>query len=207
MNAKIKKIFLILFVALTVVCAAAIGHIRGLEKNIADEVLRLHVVANSDSARDQEIKLKVRDAVLNECGYLFRHCKSTDEAAALASENAELIKSVAYRVLSENGAEPCAAVEVEQCSFPTKEYGDLKLPAGRYTALNIKIGSAEGKNWWCVMYPPLCLNSASVSADEKTAELLRGALTREEFALIMQSSDVKVNLKFKIAEIIGEYFD
>lgn len=136
-------------------------------------VLRLHILANSDSEQDQRLKLMVRDKLL-ESG-LFESAESLSQAEAIAEEKLDKITDIAERVLRENGCAHKVTAELADVDFGDRTYGDITMPAGRYRALRIKIGSAEGHNWWCVMYPPLCLPAAceaedGVGEDESAAE-------------------------------------
>lgn len=146
-------------------------------------------VANSDSDEDQALKLKVRDEVVDRCGFLFENCVSAEQSIKTAADNIGFIKYVAEQVITENGYNYDADCQVTQCSFPTKQYerpGDsvVSLPRGEYNALNIKIGAAKGKNWWCVMYPPLCFVDGVASVPDETDELLKSQLTASEYELI-----------------------
>lgn len=136
-------------------------------------VLRLHILANSDSEQDQRLKLMVRDKLL-ESG-LFESAESLSQAEAIAEKKLDKITDIAERVLRENGCAHKVTAELADVDFGDRTYGDITMPAGRYRALRIKIGSAEGHNWWCVMYPPLCLPAAceaedGVGEDESAAE-------------------------------------
>ncbi|WP_037324509.1 stage II sporulation protein R [Ruminococcus flavefaciens] len=136
-------------------------------------VLRLHILANSDSEQDQRLKLMVRDKLL-ESG-LFESAESLSQAEAIAEEKLDKITDIAERVLRENGCNHKVTAELADVDFGDRTYGDITMPAGRYRALRIKIGSAQGHNWWCVMYPPLCLPAAceaedGVGEDESAAE-------------------------------------
>jgi stage II sporulation protein R len=138
-----------------------------------ESVLRLHILANSDSDRDQQLKLKVRDRLL-ESG-IFRSAESLSEAETIAEASMDKITDIAEGVLRENGCTDKVTAELDDVYFDDRTYGDITMPSGRYRALRIKIGSAEGHNWWCVMYPPLCLPAAceaegSAVTDDKTAE-------------------------------------
>lgn len=176
------------------------------QEAVAGQVLRLHIVANSDSAYDQEIKLQVRNRVLKDCGYLFQNCKNAEEAASIARLNSGRIRKIAQEELRKNGILQPSSVYVQPRNFPSKEYGGIRLPAGQYTALTIRIGTARGQNWWCVMYPPLCLTGDAVKADEETLKKLQQTLTAQEYALVTETEEIQVNLKFKIAEILGRWF-
>lgn len=122
------------------------------------EPLRFHVIANSDDAADQALKLAVRDAVVEEVFPVFQEAKSLEEARRLAFENRERLAAVARRVIAAAGRQDPVRVEIGQFAFPVKESGGLVLPAGRYEAVRLVIGAGEGHNWWCVMYPPLCVD-------------------------------------------------
>ncbi len=176
------------------------------QKEIAGGVLRLHVIANSDCAIDQTLKINVRDKILEECGYLFRDVASVRKATQRAESACGKIKVVAERELRRQGFFYPVTVKVEENYFPTKDYGGVRLPAGKYQALQVKIGSYAGQNWWCVLYPPLCLTEGSVKADDKTQDLLRKELSAQEYALITQTENMEIRTKFYLLEIIGKYF-
>ena len=197
-----------------VICAAAlvlvtaVSYISWQVNDIEDSVLRLHIVANSDSDEDQALKLKVRDEVVDRCRFLFENCVSAEQSIKTAADNIGFIKYVAEQVITENGYNYDADCQVTQCSFPTKQYerpGDsvVSLPRGEYNALNIKIGAAKGKNWWCVMYPPLCFVDGVASVPDETDELLKSQLTASEYELITESDRPEIKIKFKIAELLG----
>ena len=197
-----------------VICAAAlvlvtaVSYISWQVNDIEDSVLRLHIVANSDSDEDQALKLKVRDEVVDRCGFLFENCVSAEQSIKTAADNIGFIKYVAEQVITENGYNYDADCQVTQCSFPTKQYerpGDsvVSLPRGEYNALNIKIGAAKGKKWWCVMYPPLCFVDGVASVPDETDELLKSQLTASEYELITESDRPEIKIKFKIAELLG----
>ena len=197
-----------------VICAAAlvlvtaVSYISWQVNDIDDSVLRLNIVENSDSDEDQALKLKVRDEVVDRCGFLFENCVSAEQSIKTAADNIGFIKYVAEQVITENGYNYDADCQVTQCSFPTKQYerpGDsvVSLPRGEYNALNIKIGAAKGKNWWCVMYPPLCFVDGVASVPDETDELLKSQLTASEYELITESDRPEIKIKFKIAELLG----
>ena len=205
MRHLLKNSFFIILSFIIIGSVLMLGHVQNLNRNIADGVLRLHVVANSDSPEDQAVKLKVRDSVLAKCGYLFSGCKTAEESADRALTYANILRRTAQDELRKNGNLSAVSVEVGKCMFPTKAYGNIRLPAGSYSAINIKIGAAAGQNWWCVMYPPLCLTSDTVKADENTLALLRRELSAEEYALITETDELQINVKFRLAEILGKY--
>ena len=174
--------------------------------NISDNVLRLHVVANSDTSYDQALKLKVRDRIIRDFSPIFSTSDNAKSSASLAYDHSYLMVKSAVDELRKNGCLYPVSIKIGQQKFPTKSYGNVRLPAGEYNAITLKIGGASGQNWWCVMYPPLCLTNGIVEADQQTIDKLRKELTSEEFDLITKTQKPNVKFKFKIAEILGKYF-
>lgn len=156
------------------------------------DVLRLHVVGASDSDFDQSLKLKVRDAVLEQGGVLFNGTVTADEAEKIITPEIGRLKAVAEKVLRDNGCDYTVDVSVGEEYFATRCYEKFTMPAGVYTAVRVNIGSAEGKNWWCVMFPPLCLPAATADAD--------AFFTDDEMKVV--SSSPEYEPRFKIVEII-----
>lgn len=136
---------------------------RQLDK-LRGSVLRLHILAESDSEYDQKLKLKVRDGLL-ESG-IFKSADSLEEAEKIAVESLDEIEEKAEDILCKNGCNLPVSAELADVVFDERVYGDITMPAGKYRALRVKIGSAQGKNWWCVMYPPLCLPAACTMGDK-----------------------------------------
>ncbi len=165
-NGKYAELAMLLGMAFSVFCAGFCGFAEDY-RDITQTVFRLHILANSDSEEDQSLKLKVRDAVLEENSDIFEDCKSAEEAAAAAREHIDEIKSSAEKVLAENGAGYGAECSIAKMRFDDRVYGDMTMPAGEYLALRVTLGDAEGKNWWCVMFPPLCLPAVSWEAAEE----------------------------------------
>lgn len=171
--------FRFLIWVLSVFAAAAIlyaGQSLLLQKEIADKTVRLHVVANSDSPADQQQKLIVRDAVLQQVSLLTVDCNTAQEAKAVIRENLPLIKRAAQKVCGEE-----ITVSLQRESFETRYYETFTLPAGEYPALRVSIGQAQGKNWWCVVFPSLCVSATSQAVEEAA---LTGGFTRDEAELI-----------------------
>jgi stage II sporulation protein R len=127
------------------------------QKNIANEVVRLHVLANSDEDFDQNLKLEVRDEILKKFGGDLAKCKTVEESREYLNGALKNIENFAESVIKERGYNYSATVSLAKSFFPTKYYGELSLPPGEYEALKIEIGEAKGRNWWCVMFPPLCI--------------------------------------------------
>lgn len=164
-------------------------------EEVRGEVLRLHIPANSDSAEDQRIKLELRDYLLERYGAELADSGSLGEAKRRAEELLPEIEESCGRFLTERGAGYGAKAELTEMYFTTREYGNVTLPAGDYSALRITLGSGEGQNWWCVMFPPLCLPAVSENESEDGAEILSDL--RND-----RPRDIKV--KFALFEMLRE---
>ncbi len=158
-------------------------------------VLRLHILANSDSEEDQRLKLLVRDELLRS-GY-FSGASDLSEAEAIAQERLGDIEDTAEDVLRENGCTDRVTAEIETTDFTDRVYGDITMPSGEYKALRIKIGKAEGHNWWCVMYPPLCIPAACGSEDEET-DVAEDESAEEEYFDDEELDILKKPKKYKV---------
>lgn len=191
---------------LLVLISFTLGYVANLKSGISSSLLRLHIVGASDSEHDQTLKLCVRDRILSEYSSEFAQCKSSADAENTAKSLLDKIEGSAKDELSAHGCSADVTAVVEECRFPTKSYGSVTLPSGKYTALNIKIGSAEGKNWWCVMYPPLCITDKSIVMPEDSMKTLKETLSAEEYQLICENKQPDIKIKFRIAEILGKYF-
>lgn len=141
-------------------------------ERLREDVLRLHILADSDSTYDQQLKLSVRDALLERSDELFGDAGGIGQAEVCARKKLSEIEQLAEETLNEQGCDSDVRAEVTEMYFDERVYGDITMPAGEYTALRIEIGEAKGRNWWCVMYPPLCLPAAGeeMVTDDKTAE-------------------------------------
>lgn len=167
----------------------------GLEcRNIRDDVVRLHILANSDSESDQQVKLAVRDALLGSGKELFSGTVNKENAEQTLREQKEELTEIANRVLRENGFGYEAEIYLTEEYFTTRSYENFTLPAGEYLALKVILGNGEGHNWWCVMFPPLCLPAATENAD------LNAVFDEDEVTLIRSAPQYEI--RFKIVEII-----
>lgn len=196
--------FLLLLILFTIfILFSAFSYVNAVSSEISNSVFRLHVIANSDSEEDQNLKYKVRDSLLEYMNSLCSNVSSKQEAISIAQNHVEDFENIAKRVISDNGYEYTVSVEIGQYDFPTKEYGDITLPAGMYDALRVKIGSATGHNWWCVMFPPLCfVDVSSGVVPDSSKELLEENMSEEEYNLITDSSNSSdLSFKFKIVEL------
>lgn len=161
MNKKTIKI-LALALALVIGSVAFVGISRfdNTCDELRDNILRLHILANSDSEVDQAVKLRVRDAVLAECQNLLGGCQNINEAVETARINSDKFQSAANEVLKSEGVSYSAQVCVKNENYTTRIYDKFTLPAGEYNSVVVSLGDAEGKNWWCIMYPSVCLSAA-----------------------------------------------
>ena len=205
-HSKVKMVIIltILFFAYTTICA--ISYANDVSTDIANSVFRLHVIANSDSDTDQNLKYIVRDNLLEYMNTLCANCSSKEEPISLAKENIENFKKIALDTIKNEGFDYSVNVCIGNFEFPTKHYGDISLPAGYYDALKVEIGEAKGQNWWCVMFPPLCFVDASSGiVPEKSKEDLENSLTDEEFSIVSDNEEnLTFKLKFKILEILND---
>ena len=188
---KTIKIFVPIFLFLLLISAYITPFIQTSER-ISDDVFRLHILANSDEEADQALKLKVRDAVLEKGQSVFINCNSLDEIINSCENNIDLFEETAENCIKEHGYNYSVNAYVDKEYFNTREYEEITLPSGMYNALKIEIGEAKGHNWWCVMFPAICLSAVS---DSEINEILDD----EEVELI--NSNNKFEIRFKIVEI------
>lgn len=169
---------------------------------LADQVIRLHVLANSDSEADQALKLKVRDRVLETAEEYFTPGATLEETQAVLTAHLADIAAAGSEQVAEEGYQYPVTVSMEENYwFPTKEYTDFALPAGNYTALRVVIGEGGGQNWWCVVFPPLCLGSVSETAAQTA---LSGGFSEDQVSLITGEDEGYV-VKFKAIELWEEF--
>ena len=201
-----KRIFSAAALFLLVILAFCVVYGETTQKEIADNVVRLHIVANSDSPFDQDVKLEVRDAILAHMRTQYPDGATREEAAHYLKNSLPEIERISAEVLRENGSDEPVRAKYGEFPFPTREYGDITLPAGRYEAVRVELGQAKGQNWWCVMFPPLCVADAnSLGLDEQAMKQLRDELGSENYGLITDIADrsnVPVKIKFRIIEIV-----
>lgn len=210
---KIKVRLSILIFSLIAVMSIMSISISGEVKKIStasedykNKLIRFHVIANSDSDEDQNLKLKVRDAVIDYLQPKLELSSSIEESETIIKSEYKELENISKNIILENGYKYDVSVGIDYSTFPTKQYSNVVLPAGEYKALRIIIGEGKGKNWWCVMFPPLCfVDEQSSIIDTDTDEKLREVLTEEEYELIAQNNKKQVNkveVKFKIVEIL-----
>lgn len=167
--------------------------------DISSNVVRLHVLANSDSADDQRLKLKVRDGVISYLEPLLKDASDVEETKRIIEENIAEIEQEAEKIVKKYGYTYSVTASSGNYNFPTKVYENAQFPKGNYDALRIVIGSGKGQNWWCVLYPQLCFSKSSNGTMSKQSETkLQNVLTDDEYDMITSKSDI--NFKFKIVE-------
>lgn len=170
---------------------------REIQQGIAGEVFRLHVIANSDTEKDQELKLKVKTRIVEYLKEILGEDAGLEETKEAVLTHLTEIEQEAENLIEEQGFDYPVEVVVEKTYFPEKTYGDCTFPAGEYEALKVKIGSAKGQNWWCVLYPSLCfLDDTYGIVTEVKKEDLKEVLTAEEFQEILGDSREKKKLRF-----------
>lgn len=194
-----KNIFRSICVALVVAVLFTLVPFEGECREISDKVFRVHILANSDSDSDQELKLKVRDAVIAKAEQLFSDIHSKEEAMTAVEDNIDILLSTAKDVIESEGYSYPVTGAVKKLYFDTRYYGDVTMPGGLYDALQIRIGKAEGKNWWCVMYPSLCLYAAAET------DTLDEQLTKSQYDIV--SSKGEYRFRLKIVEIFSGICD
>jgi stage II sporulation protein R len=195
----IKKNFFIIFFILFVFAYYSSVYLYNLQNSIANKIIRFHVIANSDSSFDQSLKLKVRDKIIEYLSPLLENSKNINESRKIIEQNIDNIENIAIETLSKF-SNYTAKAELTYSNFPTKTYDDYSFPAGNYEALKITIGEGEGKNWWCVMFPPLCFTDSSIEFPEKSIETLSTNLSEKELDLISNADKPNIQVKFKILE-------
>lgn len=190
------EIALLLGLAVTVLLSSWAGC---RETELASRVVRLHVLANSDSEADQILKLKVRDSVLTLADGYLADCTSVSQAKNILEAHLQELADTGAETVSQEGYRYPVTVTLETTYFPTKEYEDYALPAGAYQALRVKIGAAEGHNWWCVVFPPLSFDAVS----ERSETAIKDGLTEEDVAMLTGEEEGYV-FRFQCLEWFGE---
>lgn len=176
------------------------------QNQIAAKVIRFHVRANSNEEKDQELKLKVRDEIISKTRKYFQNCSNKSDAEQMILEHEQDILKIAREVVEREGEEKAVKIRYQREKFPLRIYGDYAFPPGIYDTLRIDIGKAEGRNWWCVMYPSLCyIDESEVLFDSKTREPLERVVGEKAYRQMkMKNKKGKIKIKWKIYEMIKE---
>ena len=172
------------------------------ETEIYSDVLRLHVLANSDSEEDQALKLAVRDAILEVSEPLLRLCDTREEAAATVRENIPLLAQAAEDTLAAHGCSHSVRITLDEEVYPTRNYETFCFPSGQYLSLRVMIGDADGQNWWCVLFPPMCLGAASRSSSEDA--YISVGFTEDQYRVITETDRPAYQVRFRLLEVIEE---
>lgn len=203
---KIKKIGIcigVLALIIGVWGASETTQAKNIQEGIANKIIRFHVLANSDADEDQQLKLKVKDAVVEKMRVILADAKNVDETRSIINDNLTEIQNFAQAILKQEGYAYPVQAELTKCYFPIKTYGDLTFPAGQYEALRITIGEARGRNWWCVMYPRLCfVDSLHAVVPKESKQELQHILTEEEYKEVLFGGKENVKIKLKLFDWI-----
>ena len=205
-KSKKDSLYITLFFLFSIACIAGLRYEQRLEmqKGIAEKIIRFHVIANSDTKADQNLKLAVRDAVGIKMSGLLKDAADRSRSEAVIRKNMEDMKQTAEKVIAERGYDYDVDICLTDTDFPVKTYGAYTFPAGNYEALEIVIGAGKGHNWWCVMYPPLCLNGEAV--EQKNSEMLKNTLSDESYEIVVLSEENNKipEFKFKVVELLSD---
>ena len=191
-----RKIHLSICFGLICAVLCSMSHFSAACDDLRQNVLRLHIIANSDSDADQQLKLKIRDEILRETDGLFENSKNLQEAQNTVCDNLKFFEEVANEVIAENGFDYTATASFGTSEFSTRYYDDFTLPAGEYQSLIITLGEAKGKNWWCVVYPTVCITAAkgelNDTVSDESAQIAKGGKR-----FIMRFKTVEIYEKIK----------
>ncbi len=176
------------------------------EEEIYDTVVRLHVLANSDSDADQALKLEVRDAVLQVTAPLLKDCTSQEEARRILEENTDRIVSASEEVIRAAGRTDSISILLDYEDYPERDYDSVCFPGGTYLSLRVCIGDADGKNWWCCLFPPLCLGASTVSSSDAEDAFISVGLTPSQYKIITESKSPVYKVRFKLLELLEGLF-
>lgn len=211
MKKKLNFIFILTILVFIYIALLSFNYSKAISSNLLDSVFRLHIIANSDSSADQELKLKVRDNIINYMNTLTSSSSDKKDVISMVNNHLDSFKEIALNTIKENGYNYDVNIEIGNFHFPTKSYGDISFPAGNYDALKIEIGDAIGQNWWCVLFPPLCfVNSSTGVVPDDSKNTLKENINSESYEIISEgnnsndnTSDIKI--KFKIIEFFNNF--
>ena len=204
---KLAGFIVIMLVIVIAVCTYRKKDTFEQQKGIAQQLIRFHVRANSDTDSDQKLKLMVKDSVITYLEPKLSQSGSIDETRQILNNNMDVIHNLAVETLVANGSDYSVKVYFEESYFPIKTYGDITLPPGDYEAFRIDIGESEGKNWWCVLYPPLCFVDATHgSLPDSSKDKLKNILTDDEYKTITTTTSNAV-FRFKYLTFLNGIFN
>lgn len=211
MKKKLNFILILTILIFLYIVLLSFNYSQAISYNLSDSVFRLHIIANSDSSADQELKLKVRDKIIEYMNTLTSSSSDKKDVISMVNNHLDSFKEIALNTIKENGYNYDVNIEIGNFHFPTKSYGDISFPAGNYDALKIEIGDAIGQNWWCVLFPPLCfVNSSTGVVPDDSKNTLKENINSESYEIISEgnnsndnTSDIKI--KFKIIEFFNNF--
>ena len=204
MKKKLNFIFILTILVFIYIALLSFNYSKAISSNLSDSVFRLHIIANSDSSADQELKLKVRDKIIEYMNTLTSNSSDKKDVISIVNNHLDSFKEIALNTIKENGYNYDVNIEIGNFHFPTKSYGDISFPAGNYDALKIEIGDAIGQNWWCVLFPPLCfVNSSTGVVPDDSKNTLKENINSESYEIISEGNNSNDNtsyikIKFKI---------
>ena len=203
-HSKIKIVITLILLLFLYTSICAFSYASTMSNDISNSVFRLHVIANSNSEADQQLKYKVRDNLIKYMNSICKDCSSKENAIDIVTKYQDNFKQIALETIRNEGFNFDVNIQIGNYHFPTKHYGDISLPAGYYDALKVEIGDSKGQNWWCVMFPSLCfVDVSSGIVPEESKEQLKNNMSEEEYSLISNKSDNELKFKFKILEIFA----
>ena len=211
MKKKLNFILILTILIFLYIVLLSFNYSQAISYNLSDSVFRLHIIANSDSSADQELKLKVRDKIIEYMNTLTSSSSDKKDVISMVNNHLDSFKEIALNTIKENGYNYDVNIEIGNFHFPTKSYGDISFPAGNSDALKIEIGDAIGQNWWCVLFPPLCfVNSSTGVVPDNSKNTLKENINSESYEIISEgnnsndnTSDIKI--KFKIIEFLNNF--
>ncbi len=204
-----KKSVLLILLTILLLAGATVASlflpVHG-EGAVYDTVVRLHVLANSDSEEDQALKLKVRDALLAVTSPLIEGCTDRAEAERILRDAEPQLLRAAQAVIADEGYDYPVAITFCEEEYPEREYGEFTFPAGTYLSMRVLIGEGEGHNWWCVLFPPLCLSAATKNKEETEDAFTSVGLTKEQYGVITETDKTTYRVRFRILEMVQDWF-
>ena len=196
-----KKISFIICLSILTICTIAGLRIRRQQalsqQHIASQIIRLHVIANSDETADQTLKKEVKDQVVTYLRRKMNQAASIQAARQIICQEMDALKEIAEKKIRQEGYDYPVTVSLGTTYFPVKEYGDMAFPAGDYEALRVQIGESKGRNWWCVMYPNMCFEGSVYEVvDGKSEKVLKDTLSETEYQSLMEEKNYKISWKW-----------
>ena len=213
MKKKFIFISLLIFLFTLLIFFSSLSYAQIVSCDLSNSIFRLHIIANSDSKEDQELKLKVRDKIVEYMNTIIPKDSDKNSFVSVAQNHLDDFKKIAIETIKENGYDYPVNINIGNYYFPTKSYGDISFPAGNYDGLKIEIGNSAGQNWWCVLFPPLCfVTPTNGVVPEESKNNLKENINSEEYELISSSNssissvseDNSIKLKFKLVELFNK---